>query len=80
MDGEASSDSNSCQEIENLDSEPQMHSIITESKEEEEEEEESEDIESSEENESSKEKEAGPEEDSDVDWDQEVFAFPSLYL
>ena len=40
MDGEASSDSNSCQEIENLDSEPQMHSILTESKEEEEEEEE----------------------------------------
>ena len=51
-----------------------------EEKEEEEEEEESEDIESSEENESSEEKEAGPEEDSDVDWDQEVVAFPSLYL
>ena len=48
--------------------------------EEEEEEEESEDIESSEENESSGKKEAGPEEDSDVDWDQEVFILPFLYL
>ena len=48
--------------------------------EEEEEEEESEDMESSEENESSGKKEAGPEEDSDVDWDQEVFILPFLYL
>ena len=48
--------------------------------EEEEEEEESEDMESSEENESSEKKEAGPEEDSDVDWDQEVFILPFLYL
>ena len=51
-----------------------------ENEEEELEEEESEDIESSEENESSGKKEAGPEEDSDVDWDQEVFILPFLYL
>ena len=51
-----------------------------ENEEEELEEEESEDIESSEENESSEKKEAGPEEDSDVDWDQEVFILPFLYL
>ena len=67
-------------EIEMSEDESEAKEEEKEEKEEEEEEEESEDIESSEENESSKEKEAGPEEDSDVDWDQEVFAFPSLYL
>ena len=61
-------------------SEEENENEVKEEEEEEEEEEESEDMESSEENESSGKKEAGPEEDSDVDWDQEVFILPFLYL
>ena len=67
-------------EIEMSEEENENENEVKEEEEEEEEEEESEDMESSEENESSGKKEAGPEEDSDVDWDQEVFILPFLYL
>ena len=36
MDGEASDDSNSCEEVDSLNAEPQLHSVVNESKEEEE--------------------------------------------